>query len=87
METRFDELLEFPCFQTFKVLGVADVQLPDDVVGCLQQHAPGDYNPSIKPSPKGNYHSVSVSVRVTSKEHMELIYTELAKLTLVRVVI
>ena len=87
MDTRFDELLEFPCFQTFKVMGVAHERLPDDVIGCLQSHAPGDYNPTVKPSSKGNYHSVSVSVRVTSKEHMETIYTELAKLELVRVVL
>ena len=32
MDTRFDELLEFPCFQTFKVMGVADERLPD--AGC-----------------------------------------------------
>ena len=87
MDTRFDELLEFPCFQTFKVMGVADDQLPEQVIACLQEHAPGDYNPTVKPSTKGNYHSVSVSVKVTSKEHMETIYTELAKIELVRVVL
>ncbi|TBX27378.1 hypothetical protein TK45_01105 [Bowmanella sp. JS7-9] len=87
METRFDELLEFPCLQTFKVMGVAHERLPDDVIGCLQLHAPGDYNPTVKPSSKGNYHSVSVSVRVTSKDHMETLYKELAKLELVRVVL
>lgn len=87
MDTRFDELLDFPCNQTFKVMGVADERLPQDVVACLQEHAPGDYTPTIKPSTKGNYHSISLSVRVTSKEHMELIYTELAKLELVRVVL
>lgn len=87
MDTRFDELLDFPCNQTFKVMGVADERLPQDVVACLQKHAPGDYTPTIKPSTKGNYQSVSLSVRVTSKEHMELIYTELAKLELVRVVL
>jgi len=87
MQTRFDELLEFPCHQTFKVMGVADKRLPDDVVALLQKHAPADYNPRVKPSSKGNYHSISISVRVTSKEHMELIYTELAKLELVRVVL
>lgn len=87
MDTRFDELLDFPCFQTFKVMGVADEALPGEVIACLQEHAPGDYAPTVKPSSKGNYHSVSVSVRVTSKEHMELIYTELAKIELVRVVL
>lgn len=87
MDTRFDELLDFPCYQTFKVLGVAHEELPEHVVSCLQQHAPDDYKPSIKPSTKGNYHSVSIDVKVTSKEHMETIYVELAKLELVRVVL
>ncbi|WP_158968387.1 DUF493 family protein YbeD [Paraglaciecola sp. L3A3] len=87
MKTHFDELLEFPCHQTFKVMGVAHDNLVDEVVSCLQLHSPGDYSPRVKPSSKGNYHSLSVSVRVTSKEHMETIYTEVAKLELVRVVL
>lgn len=87
MDTRFDELLDFPCFQTFKVMGVADESLPTVVIDVLQQHAPGDYAPTIKPSSKGTYHSLSISVKVTSKEHMETIYTELTKLELVRVVL
>lgn len=87
MDNKFDELLDFPCFQTFKVMGVAEERLPQDVITCLQKHAPGDYQPSIKPSSKGKYHALSVSVNVTSKEHMELIYTELAKLDLVKVVL
>jgi putative lipoic acid-binding regulatory protein len=87
METHFDQLLDFPCSQTFKVMGIAHDDLPAHVVSCLQIHAPGDYSPKVKPSSKGTYHSLSISVRVTSKEHMETIYTELAKLELVRVVL
>jgi putative lipoic acid-binding regulatory protein len=87
METRFDELLDFPCSQTFKVMGIASPSLPEKVVECLQIHAPGDYAPSVKPSSKGTYHAVSVSVVVTSKEHMETIYTELAKIDIVKVVL
>ncbi|WP_218353007.1 DUF493 family protein YbeD [Alteromonas lipotrueiana] len=87
MDTHFDELLDFPTFQTFKVMGVADDDLPNQVVTCLQKLSPGDYSPTVKPSSKGNYHSISVSVKVTSKEHMETIYTELAELELVRVVL
>lgn len=87
LDTKFDEILEFPCFQTFKVMGVADPSLPDVVISCLQQHAPGDYSPSIKPSSKGNYHSLSIKVKVTSKDHMETIYTEVSRLELVRFVL
>ncbi|MFT6267241.1 MAG: putative lipoic acid-binding regulatory protein [Alphaproteobacteria bacterium] len=87
METHFDELLEFPCMQNFKVMGVADEQLPIQVITRLQALAPGDYAPTIRPSSKGNYHALSLAIKVTSKEHMETIYTELAKLELVRVVL
>lgn len=87
MDTHFDELLEFPCMQTFKVMGVADPSLPSQVIGKLQELAPGDYSPTIKPSSKGNYHALSLAVKVTSKEHMESIYTQLSALELVRVVL
>lgn len=87
METRFDELLEFPCLQTFKVLGIAHEALPLQVISCLQEIAPGDYAPTIKPSSKGNYHAISLSIKVISKVHMESIYIELAKLPLVKVVL
>jgi len=87
MDTNFDQLLDFPCMQTFKVMGVAHPELSDVVVGRLQELAPGDYSPTIKPSAKGNYHSLSVSVHVTSKDHMESIYLEISKLDLVRVVL
>jgi len=87
MDTKFDELLEFPTYQTFKIMGVAHEDLPTQVIGRLQELAPGDYSPSVRPSSKGKYHSLSISVKVTSKEHMESIYTELSKLELVRVVL
>jgi putative lipoic acid-binding regulatory protein len=87
MDTKFDELLDFPCVQNFKVMGVAQPDLPELIVECLQKHAPGDYSPSIKPSKNGTYHSVSIGVRVTSKTHMETIYTELSAIEIVRVVL
>jgi putative lipoic acid-binding regulatory protein len=87
MKTHFDELLDFPCHQTFKIMGIANAQMPVDVVACIQKHAPGDYAPSVKPSSKGNYQSLSVSIKVTSKEHMETLYKELSSLELVRFVL
>jgi len=87
MDTNFDQLLEFPCQQTFKIMGIAHERLPQDVISCLQVHAPGDYVPKVKPSSKGTYHSISLSITVTSKAHMEILYIELAKLELVKVVL
>lgn len=86
-DTKFDELLDFPCNQTFKVMGLAQDDLTVKIVEVLQEIAPGDFAPKVKPSAKGNYHSVSISVRVTSKEHMELVYTELGNIDIVRVVL
>lgn len=86
-DTSFDAYLEFPCLFTFKIVGVAHDDLVPTVIATLHQHAgANDYAPAIKPSAKGNYHSISVKVTVTSKEHVELLYTELGKLELVRYV-
>lgn len=87
LNTKFDEYLEFPCQFPFKVLGLADESLPDQIVEVLQQHAPGDYSPTVKPSSKGTYHAVSVSVTVTSKEHIETLYLKLGELELVKYVL
>jgi putative lipoic acid-binding regulatory protein len=87
MDTNFDQLLDFPCQQTFKIMGIAHERLSQDVITCLQVHAPGDYAPKVKPSSKGTYHSISLSITVTSKAHMETLYVELAKLELVKVVL
>lgn len=87
MKTHFDELLEFPCYQTFKVMGLAVPELPDQVISKLQTIAPGDYSPTVKPSSKGNYHALSLKVKCTSKEHMESIYEQLAAIEIVKVVL
>lgn len=68
-------------------MGVACDELPDLVIGELQKHTPGDYAPTLKPSSKGNYVSVSVAVTVTSKEHIEKIYKTLNAIEQVRYVL
>ncbi|GAA6203285.1 DUF493 family protein YbeD [Thalassotalea sp. SU-HH00458] len=87
MKTKFDELLEFPTVLNFKVMGVASDDLPDIVIAELQKHTPGDYSPTIKPSSKGNYHSLSIAVTVTSKDHIETIYKTLTAIEQVRYVL
>ncbi|MFD2166043.1 DUF493 family protein YbeD [Thalassotalea euphylliae] len=87
MQTKFDELLEFPTVLNFRVMGVACDELPDLIVAELQKTTPGDYSPKIKPSAKGNYWSVSVAVRVTSKDHIETIYQSLNKIEQVRYIL
>lgn len=52
MKTKLNELLEFPCSFTYKVMGLAKPELVDLVVEVVQRHAPGDYTPQVKPSSK-----------------------------------
>ena len=87
MKTKLNELLEFPCPFTYKVMGVARPELVDDVVEVVQRHAPGDYTPDVKPSSKGNYHAVSITITATHIEQVEALYDELGKIDKVRMVL
>ncbi|WP_213992834.1 DUF493 family protein YbeD [Sodalis sp. dw_96] len=87
MKTKLNELLEFPCSFTYKVMGVARPELVDDVVEVVQRHAPGDYIPEVKPSSKGNYHAVSITITATHIEQVEALYEELGKIEMVRMVL
>ena len=87
MKTKLDELLEFPCSFTYKVMGLAQPELVDRVIEVVQRHAPGDYSPQIKPSSKGNYHSISITITATHIEQVEILYEELGDIDIVRMVL
>lgn len=81
------DLLEFPCQLTFKVVGYAKPELSDRVVEVVQRHAPGEYHPTVKPSGKGTYNAVSITITATSIEQVEILYKELAEIDIVRMVL
>ncbi|EEQ20768.1 hypothetical protein yinte0001_27930 [Yersinia intermedia ATCC 29909] len=68
-------------------MGIAEPQLVNQVVEVVQRHAPGDYTPQVKPSSKGNFHSVSITITATHIDQVEILYKELADLELVRMVL
>lgn len=78
LDTKFDELMEFPCAFPYKVVGDASNTLADRVVEVVQRHVPGDYAPTSKTSSKGTYNSITIRVTVQNKEQVEILYTELA---------
>ncbi|WP_127957706.1 DUF493 family protein YbeD [Serratia microhaemolytica] len=86
-QTKLKELLEFPCSFTYKVMGLAQPELVEQVVAVVQRHAPGDYHPQVKPSSKGNYHSVSITIIATDIELVETLYQELSDIDIVRMVL
>jgi hypothetical protein len=81
------DLLTFPCKFTYKVVGQNKPELPDLVVKVIQNRAPGDYIPTVKPSSNGNFSSVSVSITATDIEQVEALYAELAAIDIVRMVL
>ncbi|MDD1792650.1 DUF493 family protein YbeD [Enterovibrio makurazakiensis] len=86
-QPKLKDLLEFPCKFTYKVMGYAKPELTDLVLEVIQRHAPGDYTPSVKPSGKGTYNAVSVSITATSIEQVEILYKELGDIDIVRMVL
>lgn len=86
MKTKLNELLEFPIPFTYKVMGLAQPELVEKVVEVVQRHAPGEYAPSVLPSSKGNYHSVSITINATHIEQVETLYSELGEIDIVRMV-
>ncbi|MGF1764779.1 DUF493 family protein YbeD [Aliivibrio kagoshimensis] len=86
-QAKLKDLLEFPCQFSYKVMGYAKPELPELVLEVIQRHAPGDYSPTVRPSGKGTYHAVSVTITATSIEQVEILYKELGDIDIVRMVL
>lgn len=86
-DKKLKDLLEFPCAFTFKVVGTKRDGLMDDVVSEVQKVIKGDYNPTMKESAKGTYNSVSITIQAENIEQVETLYTNLAKIEGVRMVL
>ncbi|QUM75311.1 DUF493 family protein [Moritella sp. 24] len=74
LNTKFDELLDFPCLFNFKVIGNTDPKLEDNIVAVAQKHVSGNYAPTSKKSSKGTYNSVTIKVKVQDKDQVEGLY-------------
>lgn len=75
LDTKFDELLEFPCLFNFKVIGATDPKLQDNIVAVAQKFVSGNYAPTSKQSSKGTYDSITIKVKVQDKDQVEALYS------------
>ncbi|MBZ2279462.1 MAG: DUF493 family protein YbeD [Buchnera aphidicola] len=87
MKTTLRELLKFPCFFTYKIIGLARPELIDQIIRVIQMQIPGDYIPQVKSSHKGNYLSVSIKICAKNFEQIEILYYEISKINMVRMVL
>ncbi|WP_075434085.1 DUF493 family protein YbeD [Buchnera aphidicola] len=86
MEKKFTTLLKFPCTFTYKVIGLSQPELTNNIVKIIQHHVPGDYAPQIKPSNEGIYLSISITIFAKNFKQIEKLYKELIKIHLVKMV-
>ena len=87
--TEKKSLIEFPCTFPVKVMGAVHPEFESAILETVRKHAP-DTEPhhiTTRPSSKGNYHSVSITINATHIEQVETLYEELGKIDIVRMVL
>jgi uncharacterized protein len=71
---RFEELIEFPAEHTFKVIGRSE-GLIDVLQRTLEQAGHPGVVPLERPSAQGRYISLTFTLRVTSGQDLDALYT------------
>ena len=74
-----DSLLEFPCEFPIKAMGRCETGFEARALEIVRRHAPGFDVDSMKivASQKGNYLSVTFTVKATSRDQLDNLYREL----------
>lgn len=84
-----ETLLEFPCDFPIKVMGHRVDGFAQAVAEVVLQHAP-DFDAAsmeMRPSSKGNYLSLTCTIRATSKDQLDALYRALTAHPMVKVVL
>ncbi len=74
-----ETLLTFPCDFTIKVFGMASDEFEAAVFSIVHKHASNFSDRAIqsRPSGKGKYTALSITIHVESKEQLDRIYMDL----------
>lgn len=84
-----ETLLEFPCEFPLKIMGLAQDNLAQEVLGVIHQYAP-DYDGKsmeMRASSSGKYVSLTCTVNAQSKAQLDDLYRALTSHPLVKVVL
>lgn len=75
-----EDLLDFPCCYQFKAIGSADDYFRDGIVAAANEFAVVDKGAiKCRPSNKGGYQSVSLTVTLDSYQQLTNIYAAMRK--------
>ncbi|MGF6530992.1 MULTISPECIES: DUF493 family protein [Paraburkholderia] len=89
MQPDNDSLFEFPCDFPIKVMGKSHPEFAETIVTVVKQFD-SEVDPSrveMRPSSGGNYTGLTVTVRATSRAHLDDIYRALTGHPMVKVVL
>lgn len=77
--TTNQNILEFPCDFPIKVMGKASPEFETFVLSTIRKYAPDLLENSIelRPSGKGNFLSITVTIHAQNKAQLDAIYQEL----------
>jgi putative lipoic acid-binding regulatory protein len=84
-----ESLIEYPSDFPIKVVGVMEDGFAQAIVELLATHDPEFHagKMDMRPSTKGNYLSLTVTIRATSRAQLDQIYRELSSHSLVKFVL
>ena len=83
------DLLRFPTDFPIKIMGRRDDAFADQIAAVLRRHAP-DFDAAtleMRPSRQGNYLGLTATIRATSRQQLDALYSELSAHPLVKVVL
>ena len=73
-------LIEYPCDFPIKVMGKTQAGFAQAILALVKRHAP-DFDETtvgMRPSREGKYLSLTFTIRATSREQLDAIYTDLS---------
>lgn len=89
MQPDIDSLFEFPCDFPIKVMGKSHPEFAETIVTVVKQfdESVDASRVETRPSSGGNYTGLTVTVRATSRAHLDDIYRALTGHPMVKVVL
>ncbi len=84
-----ESLIEYPSDFPIKIMGVMQDDFAQTMVELVQRHDSNFHagKMTMRPSSKGNYLALTVTVRATSREQLDNLYRELSSHAMVKVVL
>jgi putative lipoic acid-binding regulatory protein len=84
-----ESLIEYPCDFPIKIMGAMQDTFAQTMVDVVISHDPEFHAGKLemRPSTKGNYLSLTVTVRATSREQLDNLYRALSSHPMVKMVL